>query len=100
MNEIRLTDGAEMDLEETIDWYREEDPNAAARFIIALEATYRAILESPTRYPKLPGGCRYRIVEKHPISVIYRIVAGEIEVVAIAHAKRKPGYWRRRNGRS
>jgi len=97
VNRLRLTEGAEADLEETIDWYFEEDPPSVDRFLAALEATYRAILESPTLYPQLHRGFRYRIVDRHPVSVIYHILDEIIEVVAVAHAKRRPGYWRRRN---
>ncbi len=48
------------------------------------------------------AGCRYVLLERYPFSVIYCLLPGEnsnevtIYVVAIAHAKRHPGYWKSR----
>ena len=36
----------------------------------------------------------------NPYSVIFRIKIDTIEIIAIAHAKRRPGYWRRREKKS
>jgi hypothetical protein len=35
-------------------------------------------------------------VAKFPYRIVYVIVASNIDVVAVAHAKRRPGYWRAR----
>jgi hypothetical protein len=37
-----------------------------------------------------------RIIARFPYSIIYRQDPGGIVIVAIAHQRRTPGYWRRR----
>jgi len=33
------------------------------------------------------------VLRRFPFGVVYRVLAGEIQVVAVAHHRRKPGYW-------
>ena len=35
-------------------------------------------------------------VKRFPFRIVYRVVEGSVLVVAIAHAKRRPGYWKNR----
>ncbi len=36
------------------------------------------------------------MVKRHPYLVVYAILPEQIVVLAIAHTKQKPGYWRER----
>jgi hypothetical protein len=36
------------------------------------------------------------MLDRYPFSLIYRELPRKIEIVAVAHAKRKPGYWAKR----
>jgi len=50
-------------------------------------------------YPKRPNyeaGTRRYQFSVYPYSLIYRVTEQEITIVAVAHAKRKPGYWTNR----
>jgi plasmid stabilization system protein ParE len=53
--------------------------------------------------PKLgrPTGrtLRYAFFSRFPFSLIYAEESGEILIIAVAHQKRRPGYWRRRISR-
>lgn len=40
-------------------------------------------------YPQV----RRRVLKKWPYSIIYSVDARSVFVVAVAHDKRKPGYW-------
>jgi hypothetical protein len=42
------------------------------------------------------AGIRSKRLEAFPFSVLYSIEEEEIVVVAVAHDKRKPGYWMKR----
>jgi plasmid stabilization system protein ParE len=37
------------------------------------------------------------LVVRYPYQVVYRLEENEIVVVAIAHLKRRPGYWKHRS---
>jgi hypothetical protein len=36
------------------------------------------------------------LLDRFPYSVIYRASADEILIIAVAHLRRRPGYWRHR----
>jgi hypothetical protein len=35
-------------------------------------------------------------VKRFPYRVVYVVVGEDVDVIAVAHAKRRPAYWRRR----
>ena len=43
----------------------------------------------------LHGTWRY-LLDRFPYSVIYREKSGVIQIIAMAHHRRKPGYWSKR----
>jgi plasmid stabilization system protein ParE len=82
--------------EEAARWYAERDPRVAARFAEQLEAALNRIAEAPYRWPVYLHGTRRVRLTRFPYLVAYREEATRILVVAIAHDKRRPGYWRKR----
>jgi hypothetical protein len=41
------------------------------------------------------GRCRY-VMKRFPFVVVYRVTTDRIEIIAVAHGSRKPGYWKKR----
>ena len=81
------------DLERSIIFYDNRQPGLGLRFIRIYERTISHIRTNPTTWKKDNRG-RYRIgLRKFPFIVIYRIVDGEIYILAIAHTSKRPGYW-------
>jgi plasmid stabilization system protein ParE len=94
---IHLRRVAKVDLRDAAAWYRARDPNLATRF---LDEVYNAIglLE---QFPNT-GGPVYGVnepetrqlpVDNFPYQVVFRRYNDRISVLAIAHERRKPGYW-------
>jgi plasmid stabilization system protein ParE len=84
------------DAEEARNWYAERSAFAARGFLLALDQGIEAILEAPERWPSHRYGCRrYVLPNQYPFTLVYRLTTG-IEIVAVAHQKRRPGYWKRR----
>lgn len=55
------------------------------------------ISEFPLAYPVLyEPDIRSAKVARFPYRVVYVVVAANVDVIAVAHAKRRPGYWRDR----
>lgn len=73
-------------------WYAERDPRVAARFVQELDVTLGLIVEAPDRWPIYLGVHRV-LLSRFPYSVLYRDEPLRVLVVAIAHARRRPGYW-------
>jgi plasmid stabilization system protein ParE len=77
-------------------WYRERSPLTAARFVAELNQVIDRILEAPTRWPHGPEGMRKLKLPCFPFLVIYACSGREIQLLAIAHGSRHPGYWKNR----
>jgi hypothetical protein len=42
------------------------------------------------------GNFRRLLLRKYPYFVVFRELPRRIQILAVAHAKRRPGYWRAR----
>ena len=78
------------------EWYETRSQAAANAFIAEIENAIEQISEAPARWPSYLQGTRRYLLQRFPYSVIYREHESRIQVVAVAHARRKPGYWKER----
>jgi len=94
--ELSLTSGAKDEYREAIAWYRERSEPSAERF----EDSVNHAFDLLRRFPELGG----RIDRRHrghvlvgwPYQIVYRLIENRVVVVALAHAKLLPGYWKKR----
>ncbi|MHB8873260.1 MAG: type II toxin-antitoxin system RelE/ParE family toxin [Myxococcaceae bacterium] len=77
-------------------WYRERDPEAADVFLAEYDAALQRIADAPDRWPAFVAGTRRCLLHRFPYSVVYRVGAEFVDVVAVAHQRRRPGFWRAR----
>jgi plasmid stabilization system protein ParE len=78
-------------------WYARRSRRAATRFIQAIDKAILQIAENPKRWPLYDNNHRFVKIKKFPYLLLYRLrAANQLTVVAVAHAKRRQGYWRRR----
>jgi plasmid stabilization system protein ParE len=87
---------AVLELEAATDWYLERSPHAARQFVEEITLAIDRIIESPQRWPGGLGGTRRLFLKRFPFAIVYREESSIIQVVAIAHGRRRPGYWRDR----
>lgn len=78
------------------EWYRERSDAAAAAFLTELDRAIESIAEAPDRWPQYLHQTRRFLLRRFPFSVVYRRVGDRVQVVAVAHGRRRPGYWRSR----
>jgi plasmid stabilization system protein ParE len=57
----------------------------------------KRISEFPDAAPVIRGQIRKKLIAKFPYSVIYSVHPDEIRILAVAHQKRRPFYWRSRH---
>jgi plasmid stabilization system protein ParE len=93
---IEIHPSALLEAQAAAAWYRERSYSAADAFLLELDRAMDMIASSPRRSPVFIGECRRLVLRRFPFSVVYREKSGTIQVVAIAHGKRKPGYWTNR----
>ena len=74
-------------------WYAERDVGAALGFVSALDDAIARIADSPLRWPQYLHDTRRLLTRRYPFAVVYRVFDDRVLVVAIAHQRRRPGYW-------
>lgn len=79
-------------------WYANRDPDVGASFMAALDSGIDLITKAPHIWPIFEAGTRRYLIKNFPYSLIYRNEAPGVQVVAVMHSRRKPGYWRGRLG--
>jgi toxin ParE1/3/4 len=84
---------ARLEAMEVFDWYRVRSLLAAERFQRELEEAQRVIQDLPDAWPPYLAGTRHYLLKRFPYGVVYRRQESQIEIVAVAHTRREPGYW-------
>jgi toxin ParE1/3/4 len=87
---------AEAELLEAAEFYEGQRPGLARRFLEATERVIGHAADRPLLGSPLGGGIRRYLVPGFPYAVIYRADRDPIRVLAIAHLRRHPDYWRGR----
>jgi len=98
---LRILPEAEAETQAVAQWYEDRRRGLSELFLAAIGDAIEAIERHPKRYPR-PVGVRTKrnvrrfLLSEFPYSVVYEITEDEVMIVAVAHAHRRPGYWRRR----
>jgi toxin ParE1/3/4 len=87
---------AALEFEEAVRFYKERGRNLGKRLAREVRAAVRKIVATPERWRVLEQDVRRCLVCVFPYSVLYTIETDFILIIAVAHAKRQPGYWRHR----
>jgi toxin ParE2 len=94
---VRLRLRAQRELREATAWYRGQNPAVAARFNAEVVQTLRHLEQFPNTGGFVPGtkdpDVRRLPVHNFPYHVIFIQLGTHISVLAIAHDRRRPGYW-------
>jgi len=94
---IRYHPEAVDELTEAARYYEDQQPGLGGRFLDSVEASLSLLEKAPEIWPADSRGRRKYLVRRFPYLIIYRYQDGQIYVLAIAHTKRKPGYWKKRD---
>lgn len=90
---------AEAEFIESAAHFESEVPGLGRRFGRAVKEVLEIVGEHPEIGSPLNGELRSFVVAGFPYSIIYAPYQGSLFVLAVAHGRRKPGYWRSRNFR-
>jgi plasmid stabilization system protein ParE len=88
------------EIEKAVAWY-ERKAGLGGALLNRIEATLTAVRAAPGSYPVHPADRRSRraLVERFPYAIVFTIVGQRVFVVAVAHTRRRPAYWRRRGAK-
>ena len=84
---------------EEASYYERQIPALGTSFISELESAVPLLEVHPKLGAEFESPFRYLPMRRFPHSLIYAIESRCIWIVAVAHQKRRPGYWRERIGR-
>jgi plasmid stabilization system protein ParE len=87
---------ADEEASEAYDYYEQRDVRVAERFKKELERCLAAIEVRPLMFQTHLLRTRRCVMRKFPFLVIFQETSSSWFVIAVAHCKRKPGYWKRR----
>lgn len=84
---------------EASQFYEAESAELGFEFLDDVQRVIDSLREHPKLGQTVGRGLRWALLRRFPFSLIYSEEADEILVVAVAHQRRRPGYWRGRIGR-
>jgi plasmid stabilization system protein ParE len=95
---VRLSPEAIDELVEAAVWYRGQRPGLESEFLTEVDRILPLIGSSPASFPRLldvPEDLvvRRALLPRFPYAVIFMDLRTHVRVLAVAHAKRRPGYW-------
>lgn len=99
--ELRILPEAEAELLAAAEWYESAEPGLGVAFVEAVDRALGGIIEAPQTSPPWRRGYPYRrhVLRRFPYTIFFTVTEVSVEVTAIAHAKRRPGYWISRTAR-
>ena len=96
--QLRNLRAAREELAAAVRWFGEQRAGLGAEFydeVVATTARLQAFPEGGA--PISPDGLTRRmIVSRFPYQLVYRLTPTDIVVLAVAHLKRRPNYWKHR----
>ena len=98
---VRFEDEADAEYRLAGGWYEDRREHLGREFFDAVDATIDQIVAMPQAgalVPQMPPDLpvRRRAVTRFPSHVVYLEAPTRIRILAIAHDRRKPGYWESR----
>ena len=88
-----LHPGAERDIANALDFYKEQAGLAVAeRFLDEFERVAKLLIEYPDLGTPTTRGRRTFPLKVFPYSVVYRNLESNIRILIVRHQHRKPGY--------
>jgi len=91
--EVILHTEAEAEVLQALEWYAERSAVAARAFVQELSHVISLAVRSPEAWPQVSGNTRRILFPRFPFALVFRLRVGTIEIVAVAHQRRRPSYW-------
>lgn len=95
---IRIHSLASLELTEAVRWYESKRVGLGGDLLDEFAALMTRLAMNPESGNPISLDHRTRrlLATRFPYQLVYRVRPAEIVVVALAHLRRRPGYWRRR----
>jgi toxin ParE1/3/4 len=100
---LRFGAEARREFRAAADWYAARDSAVSIRFVAAVQRAVDLIRAAPHTHPlatDVPAAVPVRVLRlaRFPYAVFFVELPDEVRVLAVAHGRRRPGYWQHRTG--
>lgn len=96
MRLVTFHEEAAAEVDEGAKYYEERVPGLGLLFLAAVEEASEKVLANPEAFQLVGDEIRHKVIRRFPFSLLYVIEPDRIRVIAVAHQKRRPGYWSHR----
>ena len=96
MSSSTILHEAEAELWEAVAYYEARSTGLGLDFACEVGASLKVVRDFPERWPLRPDGTRRYLTPRFPYVVVYLYLQEHVWIIAIAHCKRRQGYWANR----
>ena len=93
----RIHPDALAEMAEAARFYEERAPDLGRDFFEDVEAVLWAVVDNPEAGTIHEAPYRRMLCRRFPFAIIYRQRDDELRILAVAHQRRRPGYWKKRD---
>lgn len=91
---------ARKEFRESARYYESQQDGLGQRFVDAVRDAIDRIRSHPQLYHEFEPGVRQCRTPHFPYGIIYRVRNSTVEILAVMHLHRRPGYWKSRMSRT
>ena len=77
-------------------FYEDRVPGLGEQFLNEVEHACSQLGEHQALGPRIDAQHRRLGLRRFPFALIYRVKTSRVQVIAVAHDRRQPGYWKQR----
>lgn len=87
---------AEAEVFAAANYYEGQQVDLGKRFLSSIEDGLSRIRMNPRLYPQIDGTVRRCLTRTFPFGILFREKEEHVEIIAVMHLRREPGYWKER----
>ena len=81
---------AELDIKDSVDYYKQVSDDLKESFIATLTTSFNNIFKNPLAYPKVKHEIRKCVISDFPFCIYFVDQVDAIFIIAVFHSKRNP----------
>lgn len=93
MRLVSFHEEASAEVSEGAKYYEGRVPGLGVLFLAAVEEATEKVRSNPEAFQLVGGEIRHKVITRFPYSLLYVVEPDRLRVIAVAHQKRRPGYW-------
>lgn len=92
---VEIDDEAKLELRRAREWYAARSESAAERFEEEIVQAVDILAEEAETFAVYEGETRRKLLPTFPYALVFEVIDEVVFIVAIAHLKREPAYWKK-----